>query len=58
MATAGDPSADGSEPCDNETVNWKERCQVLETSLIRFRQQVSKIKEVLSEKVKALSCLC
>ncbi len=36
---------------ESEPIDWKERCQVLETSLIRFRQQVSKIKEVLSEKV-------
>uniref|UniRef100_A0A8B9BRU7 Pleckstrin homology domain-containing family H member 2 n=1 Tax=Anser brachyrhynchus TaxID=132585 RepID=A0A8B9BRU7_9AVES len=33
------------------TVNWKERCLTLESQLMKFRLQASKIRELLAEKV-------
>uniref|UniRef100_A0A8B9BT60 Pleckstrin homology domain-containing family H member 2 n=1 Tax=Anser brachyrhynchus TaxID=132585 RepID=A0A8B9BT60_9AVES len=41
--------ADLSEP--EGTVNWKERCLTLESQLMKFRLQASKIRELLAEKV-------
>lgn len=32
-------------------VNWKERCLTLESQLMKFRLQASKIRELLAEKV-------
>lgn len=32
-------------------VDWKERCVALESQLIKFRVQASKIRELLAEKV-------
>ena len=34
-----------------EEVDWKERCDVLEASLHRFKQQASRIRELLAVKV-------
>ncbi|KAM9067939.1 pleckstrin homology domain-containing family H member 2 isoform X1 [Sarcophilus harrisii] len=36
------------------TVNWKERCMALESQLMRFRLQASKIRELLAEKMQQL----
>jgi hypothetical protein len=36
-------------------VDWKERCEVLESSLLRFKQQAAKIRELLAQKVRAHS---
>lgn len=41
--------AELSEPED--AVNWKERCLTLESQLMKFRLQASKIRELLAEKV-------
>lgn len=41
--------AELSEP--EGTVNWKERCLTLESQLMKFRLQASKIRELLAEKV-------
>lgn len=41
--------AELSEP--EGTVNWKERCLNLESQLMKFRLQASKIRELLAEKV-------
>lgn len=41
--------AELSEP--ESTVNWKERCLTLESQLMKFRLQASKIRELLAEKV-------
>lgn len=32
-------------------IDWKERCTTLETQLLKFRIQASKIRELLAEKV-------
>ncbi|XP_053167753.1 pleckstrin homology domain-containing family H member 2 isoform X2 [Hemicordylus capensis] len=37
-----------------ETINWKERCIALESQLIKFRLQASKIRELLAEKMQQL----
>lgn len=37
------------------TINWKERCIALESQLMKFRLQASKIRELLAEKV-GLKC--
>lgn len=34
-----------------DAVNWKERCLTLESQLMKFRLQASKIRELLAEKV-------
>ena len=34
-----------------ENVNWKERCEAMEASLLRFKEKASKIRELFSEKV-------
>lgn len=34
-------------------VDWKERCVALESQLMKFRVQASKIRELLAEKVSA-----
>ncbi|VDI62691.1 Hypothetical predicted protein [Mytilus galloprovincialis] len=39
---------------EEEDINWKERCLILETSLQKFREQVTKIRETLGFKVKDL----
>ncbi|OXB65485.1 hypothetical protein ASZ78_014836 [Callipepla squamata] len=44
--------ADLSEP--EGTVNWKERCLTLESQLMKFRLQASKIRELLAEKMQQL----
>ncbi|XP_064365659.1 pleckstrin homology domain-containing family H member 2 isoform X2 [Dromaius novaehollandiae] len=44
--------ADLSEP--EGTINWKERCLTLETQLMKFRIQASKIRELLAEKMQQL----
>ncbi|XP_064014474.1 pleckstrin homology domain-containing family H member 2 isoform X1 [Pogoniulus pusillus] len=36
------------------TVNWKERCLTLESQLMKFRLQASKIRELLAEKMQQL----
>ncbi|XP_061481371.1 pleckstrin homology domain-containing family H member 2 isoform X2 [Rhineura floridana] len=36
------------------TINWKERCIALESQLIKFRLQASKIRELLAEKMQQL----
>lgn len=33
-------------------IDWKERCIALETQLMKFRVQASKIRELLAEKVR------
>lgn len=33
------------------TINWKEKCIALESQLMKFRLQASKIRELLAEKV-------
>uniref|UniRef100_A0A8U7MB61 Pleckstrin homology, MyTH4 and FERM domain containing H2 n=1 Tax=Corvus moneduloides TaxID=1196302 RepID=A0A8U7MB61_CORMO len=45
--------AELSEP--EGTVNWKERCLTLESQLMKFRLQASKIRELLAEKIILLS---
>lgn len=37
---------------EEEDINWKERCLVLETSLQKFKEQVTKIRETLGLKVR------
>ncbi|XP_067421523.1 pleckstrin homology domain-containing family H member 2 [Emydura macquarii macquarii] len=37
-----------------EAVNWKERCVTLESQLMKFRLQASKIRELLAEKMQQL----
>ncbi|XP_030355097.1 pleckstrin homology domain-containing family H member 2 [Strigops habroptila] len=44
--------AELSEP--EGTVNWKERCLTLESQLMKFRLQASKIRELLAEKMQQL----
>nr|XP_009667196.1 PREDICTED: pleckstrin homology domain-containing family H member 2 isoform X6 [Struthio camelus australis] len=44
--------ADLSEP--EGTINWKERCLTLESQLMKFRLQASKIRELLAEKMQQL----
>lgn len=44
--------AELSEP--EGTVNWKERCLTLESQLMKFRLQASKIRELLAEKVRLI----
>uniref|UniRef100_A0A8U7MB73 Pleckstrin homology, MyTH4 and FERM domain containing H2 n=1 Tax=Corvus moneduloides TaxID=1196302 RepID=A0A8U7MB73_CORMO len=44
--------AELSEP--EGTVNWKERCLTLESQLMKFRLQASKIRELLAEKVQIM----
>ncbi|XP_042645747.1 pleckstrin homology domain-containing family H member 2 isoform X1 [Tyto alba] len=44
--------AELSEP--EVTVNWKERCLTLESQLMKFRLQASKIRELLAEKMQQL----
>ena len=34
-----------------EVIDYKERCQTLETTLYKFKQQASKIRDLLAEKV-------
>lgn len=34
-----------------EDVNWQERCQMLEISLLKFKQKAARIRELLAEKV-------
>uniref|UniRef100_A0A670XQQ6 Pleckstrin homology, MyTH4 and FERM domain containing H2 n=1 Tax=Pseudonaja textilis TaxID=8673 RepID=A0A670XQQ6_PSETE len=41
--------ADFLEP--ERIINWKERCMVMESQLMKFRLQASKIRELLAEKV-------
>ncbi|XP_072845604.2 pleckstrin homology domain-containing family H member 2 [Pogona vitticeps] len=36
------------------TINWKERCIALESQLLKFRLQASKIRELLAEKMQQL----
>ncbi|XP_060042931.1 pleckstrin homology domain-containing family H member 2 isoform X3 [Erinaceus europaeus] len=44
-----------AEPPDAEGhVDWRERCVALETQLLRFRVQASKIRELLAEKMQQL----
>lgn len=38
------------------TINWKERCIALESQLMKFRLQASKIRELLAEKVGLKCC--
>ena len=35
----------------SEVIDYKERCQTLETTLYKFKQQASKIRDLLAEKV-------
>ncbi|NWV02042.1 PKHH2 protein, partial [Upupa epops] len=44
--------AEISEP--EGTINWKERCLTLESQLMKFRLQASKIRELLAEKMQQL----
>ena len=39
-----------------DCVNWRERCLILEESLSRFRQQASKIRNTLGQKVRMFTC--
>jgi len=36
-----------------DTVNWQERCQILEVSLLKFKQKAARIRELLDEKMKS-----
>uniref|UniRef100_A0A670XPR0 Pleckstrin homology, MyTH4 and FERM domain containing H2 n=1 Tax=Pseudonaja textilis TaxID=8673 RepID=A0A670XPR0_PSETE len=44
--------ADFLEP--ERIINWKERCMVMESQLMKFRLQASKIRELLAEKMQQL----
>uniref|UniRef100_UPI00398F201D pleckstrin homology domain-containing family H member 2 isoform X2 n=1 Tax=Pristiophorus japonicus TaxID=55135 RepID=UPI00398F201D len=44
--------AEGSEMAGN--IDWKERCMTLESQLLKFRVQASKIRELLAEKMHQL----
>ena len=38
-------------------VDWKERCMLLEASLLKFKQQASKIRQLLSERVSTIKLM-
>ena len=40
--------------CD-DAIDWRERCQVLEASLLKFKQKAGRIRELLTEKVTIFS---
>ena len=41
----------GDSPVTMATVDWKERCLALEASLHKFKQQASRIRELLGDRV-------
>lgn len=48
------PSSQSSLCNSADEVDWRERCQVLEVSLIKFKQKAARIRELLSEKVSTI----
>jgi len=45
-------SGSGSGAVMDEDINWRERCQILEVSLLKFKQKAVRIRELLAEKVR------
>ena len=56
-AGGGGGGAGGGAGGGGDEVNWKERCHTLEASLHKFKQQATRIRELLSQKVSFVSSL-